>query len=324
MKNQLLFISAFLLSFNFSQAQDDYIPIIKENAYWYVINEPSAGFLQYPVFEVRSLSFGFRGDTIINQLAYKKFWHKLYSRERWDEMPHWELYENGHIEEGVMAYMREDIAERKVYAIYTGDDYIGQCKSNEEILIYDFDIGVGDTIQTTCMLFNMPEYEVESQKEVDFFGKSCKQYILYPLVEANYLPTDLIEGMGSPFGPIGPHYTTYVVAEGNISLVDYCEGEEGDCLERQITSTKQTTSSTEIKIHPNPSKDFINISIPENHQANKVQVFDQLGRMIIEQELDLFESAHRVDCNGLDNGMYIVKVSTEEGDILVGKFLKTY
>ena len=212
MKTQLLFISVFLVSFNFLKAQDDYISTIKENAYWFVVNKSPSGFLIGPDFDPNtvplcstlSLSFGFRGDTIINDIAYKKFWYKLYSTERQTSPSVLELFENGYLETGVMAFMREDPTERKVYAIYTGEGYPGDCASNEEIEIYDFSRMVGDILDLSCMFAESPMYAVESISSVDVFGKTCKEHIIRPIgIEpSEFIPISMIEGMGSRFGPL--------------------------------------------------------------------------------------------------------------------------
>ena len=129
--------------------------------------------------------------------------------------------------------------------------------------------------------------------------------------------------MGSAVGPIGPYWTAYAIpAMGDTYLVDYCEDEEQNCIDK-ITSTNRPLLDI-IKIHPNPSTDFVNINIPENHRANQVRVFDQLGRLTIEQELEPFNTTHQMECSFLAEGMYMLKVSTEGGAILIGKFLKVY
>lgn len=120
-----------------AQSSTDYIPLVREGARWDgdVIVEA----WEYSDMEYHPYSIIIDGDTIINNLEYKKC-HYLFTEI--NQAP---------CQQTIMAFLREDIESRKVYAIYNeayaspintmwnGELYI-DCLENgfNEVLLYDF------------------------------------------------------------------------------------------------------------------------------------------------------------------------------------------
>jgi hypothetical protein len=68
-------------------------------------------------------------------------------------------------------------------------------------------------------------------------------------------------------------------------------------------------STSEITIYPNPSKDYINISV-ENAEIKNVQIYNLTGKLVKQ------EKSNKININDLPVGMYIIKVETEAGNCI--------
>ena len=64
----------------------------------------------------------------------------------------------------------------------------------------------------------------------------------------------------------------------------------------------------EIKIFPNPAKDFINIEINNLNKDSKIQIYNIYGNLYYEQELQS-GTMHTISLNNLSSGMYFLKIN---------------
>ncbi len=302
-----IYFILFCISFGQTVAQDDYIPIIKENSYWFIENQPGAAYLE-PTSNVNIeyFSFGFRGDTIIENKAYKKLWYKKYN----DFIE--KFFDNGFSKTGVMSYMREDIEEKKVYAIYTGEGYPGNCDIGKEILIFDFNVEIGDTVQTSCIYKNSPIRIISTINNYESFGFNFRVYTLKPMIDnGDDIDAYMIEGMGGRSGPIGPLHTSIMVATGGTLLYHLCFDEEQNCLD-QIVSEHEVLGINSLGVWPNPTNDKINIdlqTIDFNHHT-KVSIFIKNinGRTLLSKSLENINHSESIDVNELAKGIYIIEI----------------
>lgn len=77
-------------------------------------------------------------------------------------------------------------------------------------------------------------------------------------------------------------------------------------------STKDSeTSKNEIKIVPNPVKDFVMVKAEENIKS--VKIFDTQGRLIFNQDFN--HEMVRIDLSSRPSGHYIIKVETDKTEI---------
>jgi uncharacterized repeat protein (TIGR01451 family) len=86
-----------------------------------------------------------------------------------------------------------------------------------------------------------------------------------------------------------------------------------------ITNTAYTTVvdklSTEafdlsrIKMYPNPVADMLYLEVPNTLKVNSIQLFDISGKLII-----AFENHKTLDVNGINQGMYILRIETDKGE----------
>ena len=75
-----------------------------------------------------------------------------------------------------------------------------------------------------------------------------------------------------------------------------------------------------IKLYPNPTKNSLNIKLPENIEVsvNNVKIANALGQIVLEQNS---ENTTRIDVSNLQTGIYIVSLNTNYGN-WNGKFVK--
>lgn len=76
--------------------------------------------------------------------------------------------------------------------------------------------------------------------------------------------------------------------------------------------------SKNIVIYPNPSSDVINIVMPEGMENKVVQIFDIMGRKLMDKNMD----SDDLDVSSFSPGLYIIWAKDRQGRIATGKFVK--
>jgi len=72
-----------------------------------------------------------------------------------------------------------------------------------------------------------------------------------------------------------------------------------------------------ISVFPNPVKEVLNILAQNGSPISSIQVFDILGRLVIEEKHDF----NKVDVSNLGNGLLFIKIQTTEG-VVTKKIIK--
>ena len=68
---------------------------------------------------------------------------------------------------------------------------------------------------------------------------------------------------------------------------------------------------SEIKIYPNPTSDFINITLSEGSQIKQAEIYDINGKMVFESTNHL----NQINMSALESGIYLLQIETETGQI---------
>jgi hypothetical protein len=76
--------------------------------------------------------------------------------------------------------------------------------------------------------------------------------------------------------------------------------------------------SGKIAIYPNPASDMVNLSVPEGFDAEKAEVFDELGKRVMK----LDQNFEEIDISQMEAGLYFIVVKDKEARVLSGKFVK--
>jgi hypothetical protein len=82
------------------------------------------------------------------------------------------------------------------------------------------------------------------------------------------------------------------------------------------TAIEEQNQNETIKIYPNPSKVFINISFTSKEEKNvSVEVYDLVGRKVFEKQFQTSNTKlqTQIDMRGFPDGVYIVEINTGEG-----------
>ena len=87
-------------------------------------------------------------------------------------------------------------------------------------------------------------------------------------------------------------------------------------------SNPRTDAPVKFAIFPNPSAEFMNISIPDNFlESLKLEVFDILGKRVYTQQLNNLNS--RINISKWNSGIYLVRLnSSNETAALTKRFVK--
>lgn len=76
-------------------------------------------------------------------------------------------------------------------------------------------------------------------------------------------------------------------------------------------------SSNKIYLYPNPTKDYLNIEIPDYFEVKCINIINQIGQTVIKQN----ENFKTIDVSTLSKGIYFVKINGEN-KIITKQFIK--
>ena len=153
-------------------------------------------------------------------------------------------------------------------------------------------IEVGDTVTWN---FITAGHNVKSQEDsTESFGTAGGEFDTFGL---GYQYSFTFQVPGSNNFICGPHATfmygsVTVVPEGTLSTEDF------------------ESQNTEFTISPNPSKNSLNITLPNSDKDLKLEVFDLLGKQIYKRTITNLQSS--VNVTNWKSGIYLVRVSDDK------------
>ena len=68
-----------------------------------------------------------------------------------------------------------------------------------------------------------------------------------------------------------------------------------------------------IALYPNPAKEYVDIRVDNEVNVNLIEVYDVYGKLV--NTVNVVENPTRINVSGLANGMYFVRVSTDNGAV---------
>lgn len=273
MKKSLL-LSVILILSNLALCQS----FVQENKVWNVINCMNfAG--------CSTTSYQLHGDTILDQLPYKKLYAKLYENSK-----NWNL----------CGAMRED--ENQVY--YSNFDSVS--------LLYDFNLNIGDVFSSTLYTFDgmwETEFELILIDSITLLnGELRKRYTYTGLGVEEYW----IEGIGSLCGPIHTGINaSYFDIWWNLSCYHfedeqiYQNPQESDCY---VNTTKidQINNKLDLLISPNPFSEFTICSFKyEPSHKYHIHIVNKLGQVVCTKE-NITSGEIKIPRNQLESGLYFI------------------
>jgi hypothetical protein len=300
----------FLLISYISVNGQDYLPMLEENTVWSIWNE----------------KYTLVGDTVINDLTYKKlFYHKFLEEFTPDSL----IY---------IAAMREDEINEKVYFIWEGFD--------TEVLLYDFSLEVGDVFNVYCPWFSISlhgpsfaDYEIGTVFVCEVFyqniagvdRKTIKVAAYYSdYCDYIYFSEYWIEGIGSDSGLIYAGicssvmmdyvYPNLICFHKNDSLIYQPPNPWGAFYEEcyfEPTSSIVDLKETFLNIKAIPSFFRDSFVIQSDYPIEKVTVYNLMGSAILEFSSNESFSQKEIYTVNWDKGLYIIRAENQYGTAIL-------
>lgn len=290
MKTLLCFAVFFLLTSVESAFSQEYHPMLR-NSTWLLYDWTSHG----SPSEERMIEQA--EDIIIGSYTYKKYIDQFPSYDNYSNLLH-------------TVYLREDIAERKVYKIVDSVD----------LLLYDFNLENGSTIY---------QYGNTFTAAVDYIfvnGGTRKRITLKSTEEycGERLTQVWIEGVGSDKHPFYPDYSMYNVcsASGGTMVFTKCSFQNGehifgnpDCLSFIPLGVEESdTVSDNISVSPNPFVSELSIESAIAFDNVSLKLYNTVGQLV--REINNI-SGQRITLNreNLNSGLYFIQLF-EKGKLI--------
>jgi hypothetical protein len=267
----------------------DYIPFPDSNASWKVVWA-----LPFPDFYSQHYNYLTDGDTSINNLEYiklKKIQFNIF------------CYKDTLFTEYVGAY-RNDIMASKVYFVPEG--------YQQEQLLYDFSLNVGDTVPQTYQNFLYPELVVEDIELISIEGQLRNRFTYWNPPDPLNLRFYVYDGIGSDFGPLeyyalveNPFYLKCFYESDTLKYLhpgdSLCGLEIDTCLQTRINPIINDNTGC-FKIFDSQNQIIIKYFDKENHITLKI--FDLSGNLIINSRY--YSDMFILNKSGLRLGIYVL------------------
>ncbi|MEO8150127.1 MAG: T9SS type A sorting domain-containing protein [Bacteroidia bacterium] len=284
-----LIISFLIVSSSWFSYAQTYIPFPTDSAIW------RQNFLTYHPSGYFCLDFQeyINGDTAINGFTY----HKIFITGSNGT--------NGGCNDvyfyDVNYYAIREDTSKQIFAYFYAGNY--------EFLLYDFNLGLGDTLADTLYGTQGPGGIVTAIDSVLVGTKYHKEYWISDQigVATNYVA--LIEGLGSTYGLLAD-LTVNWSEKVNLLLCFMQNGQTvypvgTSCTLVNVPELKKENRSV---ITPNPSNgNFIVWFPPDNHSISTITIFNSLGQLI--KSINVSKSVAKVDINisGYPKGLYYIR-----------------
>ncbi|MBE9466972.1 MAG: T9SS type A sorting domain-containing protein [Bacteroidetes bacterium] len=281
MKKTLILLVLIFLS-NIGNCQE-YETIVDTTKQWSVVTECYSDENYPEILSASTMGYRFRGDTIINSLHYS-FLEACVDP----------LFENW----GRYRFLFRDDSAGRVYV----HDY------NQEKLLYNYNVEVGDTIWIPHIydFTHSGEWEiVDSVSTIYFAGKQRK------IVYIGFLRW--IKGYGTNGGILGLfYYSGFTGSSDRVSCFHQNDSllyQSGNsCYEYYKTDIKEQVKRI-IKIYPNPVSNELTIFFDKNTNA-KFSLYSIYGKLLKSKQL--FSIKTTFSLSGYSDGIYYYSIKSEK------------
>ena len=282
-----LIISAIVLMSSITAFGQSYQPFDFERGMWYCRYVTKGGLFgadfERTQYVTDSVKFYCNGDTVINNFIYKKLYYSGFSSiQHFDRKP----------VSGYYTAIRNDTLNKKVLFVSAGYD---SAYSGPGIVLYDFDIAVGDSIG-----YNYTTNKKDTVTSIDsvvYCNRELRRF------NSESGENTIIEGIGSVSGlfPI-------VSPTDYGTLLCYQEYGNKDCTDCNIFTAVSSIILNEFDVYPNPFNDFLVIENPGSEPL-KAEIIDLNGKILIKEYSGIQHAA--IDTRHLKPGFYILKVTSD-------------
>ncbi len=256
------------------------------------------------------------GDTVISGISY----HKIYESGYYAQygLPAQNLIDSYYYYNTYFGVIRQG-ANKKVYTYNTF--------SNQDELLYDFNLQVGDTIPFAV---NHPtgfgDTLTISRIDSIFDGTNYRKHFFITahqsgFTDSNY--TSIIEGIGSTYGLfyiIDPpfEYTGTLKCFIQNDSTKYTDGSLNACdLITNVNEHSQQGFS--INIFPNPFNYSTTIKVSDEFFNAELNIFNAIGEVVNHQTIK--GKTLIIYRNDFDEGIYFYQITSNKGKVRTGKFM---
>lgn len=298
MRQTLLFVLAFFPVYIYCQLPD-YLP---NGATWRIDKIGLSS--QFDCWYKDQIVCTVTGDSVIGQQPYKKITAHGYYQEFGIVMG--TNCSSPYVHDELYALLRQDSLTIRIW------------ENNQEYLLYDFNLQVGNLLPLTYNNFN-DSVSVDSISTIQIGNETRKVFHL----SNNELIDSLIEGIGHNWGLIGT-MQPFEFYENDLKCFSLNDTTWYPYLDApcDYNVSTHTIEAIEIGISPNPTQDFWEILLPEGIVSDDITIYNIAGQ---EQHLQMQSSDAnilRADARNLPAGMYILKLQTATGSYLRTRLIK--
>ena len=106
-----------------------------------------------------------------------------------------------------------------------------------------------------------------------------------------------------------------------VQLIYFKKGDEEWGNEHVITATSELTKNHNLIVYPNPSNNYLNISLDEGVSNSSIQIYNMNGQLLLSRALN--SNTIRIDVSDFINSLYFVHQLDGAGKIIAStKFMK--
>ncbi len=106
-----------------------------------------------------------------------------------------------------------------------------------------------------------------------------------------------------------------------ISVVVFSQTGINIYAHQSSTALARKQNSPEVKIYPNPSKNNRVTVEFKSHYISEIQLTNIAGKQVLKRNFDFAEKKKQLQLNGIQNGMYLLKVKSTDNKTVVKKFI---
>ena len=285
-KTAIILVSLFFTGATFCQ---NYYPLPDSNVIWQG-GWGTSGCFDFGWFD--TYQYTVTGDTSINSIYYKIIErHGFFNYNAAPIYPH----------TGYLGAFRNDIGNKKVLIVPRD--------SLNEMVLYDFDLNIGDTI--TGYLDLVAEYNTAIISDIDstLIANNYRKRWHYQSSGLGFYDGYIIEGIGCEYGfleglcaMMDYNGTLHCFSIGDQTL--YPESGPGSCDLFTSVAEPENMSAKKIYCYPNPTNSEVQVSHIDLSNIHTYIIYDQVGRII---KRSIFGSSQIINLETVKNGIYYIE-----------------
>jgi hypothetical protein len=250
--------------------------------------------------------FSFFGSLHAQTYSYSPFpkqigvWHFTEYNDYWNIIGGTNLSYQYDSTTGLMTdgwYSQYYESNKQIFHIYDGDT----------LLVYDFNLTIGDSVVITSTTFGTDTFYVTTDDSTGYYGRRKITFTSQPYY---YLPTEWVEGIGNinGFWGLWSPFSWPSISGGWRFWCMYGDSVSIPCNSGLALEPEQSSLAVAI-IYPNPVVDAVKVHNP-NGRYKEFILRDVLGRIVLHSKL-LQQTEMQVDVIGLTSGIYFIELVGE-------------